>query len=258
MPEYDISPSLKKLVLICIGTMLINFLIAGACAVAMRILQTDVHIRHIAHLGIPDNVLFYSLLTSHGQVMFFGVLSLNTFWFSYYAVSKWGRKSLASMKLAAISFWIIEGAVILLFLDTVLHFGVGWYNLMPLAFLPGFPVITWDLTAALIFQIADVLVGIAITIFCIVILATSLRGKLPVGNQIFEYMHEKDEGDQKYHEHPLVKANRESSKYENGKSSEDKIIDKQIKTVEQEFTHREDLPASINPIFKFDCFGWKS
>jgi hypothetical protein len=188
LPEYDISPSLKKLVLICIGTMLINFLIAGACAVAMRILQTDVHIRHIAHLGIPDNVLFYSLLTSHGQVMFFGVLSLNTFWFSYYAVSKWGRKSLASMKLAAISFWIMEGAVILLFLDTVLHFGAGWYNLMPLAFLPGFPVITWDLTAALIFQIADVLVGIAITIFCIVILATLLRGKLPVGNQIFEYI----------------------------------------------------------------------
>jgi len=210
LPEYDISPSLKKLVLMCIGTMLINFLIAGACALAMRILQTDVHIRHIAHLGIPDNVLFYSLLTSHGQVMFFGVLSINTFWFSYYAVSKWGRKPLASMKLACISFWIMEAAVILLFLDTVLHFGAGWYNLMPLTFLPGFPVITWDLTAALIFQIADVLVGIAITIFCIVILATLLRGKLPVGNQIFEYMHEKDEGDQKYHEHPLVKANRAS------------------------------------------------
>jgi hypothetical protein len=67
LPEYDISP-LKKLVLICIGTMLINFLIAGV--LAMRIIQIDVHIRHMAHLGIPDNVLFYSLLTSHGQVMF--------------------------------------------------------------------------------------------------------------------------------------------------------------------------------------------
>ena len=213
LPEYDISPSLKKLVLICIGTMLINFLIAGACALAMRIIQTDVHIRHIAHLGIPDNVLFYSLLTSHGQVMFFGVLSINTIWFSYYSVSKWGRKPLASMKLAAISFWIMEGAIILLFLDTVLHFGAGWYNLMPLTFLPGFPAITWDMTAAMIFQIADVLVGIAITIFCIVILATLLRGKLPVGNQIFEYMYEKDKGDQKYHEHPLVKANRDPQRH---------------------------------------------
>lgn len=160
---------------------------------------------------------------------------------------------MASMKLAAISFWIMEGAVIVLFLDTVLHFGAGWYNLMPLAFLPGFPVITWDLTAALIFQIADVLVGIAITIFCIVILATLLREKLPVGNQIFEYMHE---GDQKYHEHPLVKANRESSKYENGKSSEDKITDKQIKTVEQEFTHREDLPASIRWVLLIGINAW--
>jgi hypothetical protein len=67
----------------------------------------------------------------------------------------------------------------------------------PLTFLPGFPAITWDLTAAIIFQIADVLIGIAITIFCIVILATLLRGKLPAENQIFEYMHEKDKGDQK-------------------------------------------------------------
>src|SRR5215831_4969023 len=243
LPEYDISPSLKKLVLMCIGTMLINFLIAGACALAMRILQTDVHIRHIAHLGIPDNVLFYSLLTSHGQVMFFGVLSINTIWFSYYAVSKWGRKPLASMKLAAISFWIMEGAIILLFLDTVLHFGAGWYNLMPLTFLPGFPVITWDPTAAMIFQIADVLVGIAITIFCIVILATLLRGKLPVGNQIFEYMQEKD-GCQKYHD-ALVRANRDvqevksTKSSENEKASEEKITDKHIKIADQEFTHRE-------------------
>jgi heme/copper-type cytochrome/quinol oxidase subunit 1 len=153
LPEYDISPSLKKLVLLCIGTMLMNFLVAGACAIAMRILQTDVHLRTIAHLGhlpvppVPDNVLFYALLTSHGQVMFFGVLSMNTFWFGYYAVSKWGRKPLASMKLAFISFWIMEGAVILLFFDVVLNFGAGWYNLMPLAFLPGFPAITWHMSA---------------------------------------------------------------------------------------------------------------
>ena len=76
LPEYDVSPSLKKLVLLCIGTMLMNFLVAGACAIAMRILQTDVHLRTIGHLGhlpvppVPDNVLFYALLTSHGQVMF--------------------------------------------------------------------------------------------------------------------------------------------------------------------------------------------
>ncbi|MFZ0225247.1 MAG: cbb3-type cytochrome c oxidase subunit I, partial [Candidatus Nitrosopolaris sp.] len=248
--------------------MLINFLVAGACAIAMRILQTDVHLRTIAHLGhlpvppVPDNVLFYSLLTSHGQVMFFGVLSMNTFWFGYYAVSKWGRKPLASMKLAFISFCIMEGAVILLFLDVVLNFGAGWYNLMPLTFLPGFPAITWHLSAAIIFQIADVLVGVAITIFCIVILATLLRGKLPVGSQIFEYMHEKDKGEQKYHEHPLVKANidiyenRSRESHEGEKSSEEKITDNQIKTVDQEFTHREDLPASIRWVSLIGINAW--
>ena len=194
--------------------------------------------------------------------MFFGVLSMNTFWFGYYAVSKWGRKPLASMKLAFISFCIMEGAVILLFLDVVLNFGAGWYNLMPLTFLPGFPAITWHLSAAIIFQIADVLVGVAITIFCIVILATLLRGKLPVGSQIFEYMHEKDKGEQKYHEHPLVKANidiqenRSRESHEGEKSSEEKITDNQIKTVDQEFTHREDLPASIRWVSLIGINAW--
>ena len=128
----------------------------------------------------------------------------------------------------------MEGAVILLFLDTVLHFGAGWYNLMPLTFLPGYPAITWDLTAAIIFQIADVLVGVAITNFCIIILATLLRGKLPVGNQIFEYMHEKDLGDQKISR--TVSADRDVQEIrsresrENEKSAEEKITDKQIKT----------------------------
>lgn len=266
LPEYDISPSLKKLVLTFIGTMLINFLIAGACALAMRIIQTDVHLRSLAHFNVPDNVLFYSLLTSHGQVMFFGVLSFNTIWFSYYAVSKWGRKPLASMKLALASFWIMEMAVVLLFLDTVFHFGAGWYNLMPLTFLPGFPAITWDLTAAIIFQIADILVGVAITVFCFVILATLLRGKLPVGNQIFEYMHEEDKGDRRYHEHPLVKENknlegnqnkgekfndtddknaegRDENEDSTNSSSDSNSIKQNIS--DREFTHRENLPASI-------------
>ena len=62
-----------------IGGMLINFLIAGALAMGMRILQTDVSI--IKFDWIPQNVLFYALLTAHGQTMFFGVVSLNTMWF---------------------------------------------------------------------------------------------------------------------------------------------------------------------------------
>ena len=145
---------------------------------------------------------------------------------------------------------------------SVLNFGAGWYNLMPLTFLPGFPAITWHLSAAIIFQIADVLVGVAITIFCIVILATLLRGKLPVGSQIFEYMHEKDKGEQKYHEHPLVKANidiqenRSRESHEGEKSSEEKITDNQIKTVDQEFTHREDLPASIRWVSLIGINAW--
>src|SRR5919108_6566825 len=142
LPQYDISHSLKKLTLMFIGAMLINFIIAGICALGMRIIQTDVVIPPFIGAAVDStqrNVLFYSLLTSHGQVMFFGVVSMNTMWFGYYATSKWGRKPLCGMKWAKISFWVMEAAVILIFLSPLSGFGAGWYNLMPLTFLPGRP-----------------------------------------------------------------------------------------------------------------------
>ena len=108
LPQYDISPELKKLVLMFMGAMLINFLIAGSLAIGMRIIQTDVPVIKVD--GISQNVLFYALLTAHGQVMFFGVISANTMWFGFYALSKWGRKPLAGMKWAKTSFWIMEGS----------------------------------------------------------------------------------------------------------------------------------------------------
>ena len=159
LPQYDISPELKKLVLMFMGAMLINFLIAGSLAIGMRIIQTDVPLIKVD--GIPQNVLFYALLTAHGQVMFFGVVCANTLWFGYYAVSKWGRKPLAGMKWAKGSFWIMEIAVILIFVAGLSGFGAGWYNLMPLTFLPGHPSVTWGSAAAIAFLIADVVVATA-------------------------------------------------------------------------------------------------
>ena len=78
---------------------------------------------------------------------------------------------------------------ILIFISPVKSLGVSWYNLMPLIFLPGQPGITWNGTAAEIFLFADLLVGIAITIFCIIIITTLLRGKIPVGTQVFASRH---------------------------------------------------------------------
>ena len=76
LPQYDISRSLKKLTLMFIGAMLVNFVIAGVCALGMRFIQTNSVIAPFigAVDSTPRNVLFYSLLTSHGQVMFFGVV----------------------------------------------------------------------------------------------------------------------------------------------------------------------------------------
>ena len=168
--------------------------------------------------------------------MFFGVISANTMWFGYYALSKWGRKPLAGIKWAKASFWIMEAAVILIFIAALSGFGAGWYNLMPLTFLPGHPAVTWGAGGAVTFLIADTLVGVFLTIFCFVVFATVLRGKLPVGTQIFEYMHEKDRD--KHDEHPIVKENKEAQ------------------NIEQEFTHMEDLPASVRWLSLIGINSW--
>jgi heme/copper-type cytochrome/quinol oxidase subunit 1 len=86
LPQYDISPDLKKLVILFIGVMLTNFVIAGVCALGMRVIQLGVPLSDQIH-SAPQDVLFYALLTSHGQAMFFGVMSMNTMWFGYYATS---------------------------------------------------------------------------------------------------------------------------------------------------------------------------
>jgi heme/copper-type cytochrome/quinol oxidase subunit 1 len=184
MPEYEIPEEVRKLTLRFIGASILNFMIAGALAIGMRILQTDVPMLPVD--SIQRNVLFYALLTAHGQVMFFGVASMFTMFFGYYAVSKWGRKPLSGIRWAKSSLWIMESAVALIFISTLFGFGAGWYNLMPLTFLPGTPAESWTMSAAFIFLLADVLVGVSLTIWCIVILATLLTGKLPSGTQKFE------------------------------------------------------------------------
>jgi heme/copper-type cytochrome/quinol oxidase subunit 1 len=184
MPEYQISPGLRKLTLFFIGAFFINFLIAGVLAMGMRFIQTDIPLPSVD--TIAQNQLFYTFLTAHGQVMFFGVASEFTMFFGYYAVSKWGRKPLRGIKWAWASFWSMEGAVILIFISTIFGFGAGWYNLMPLTFLSGRAADAWGTEAAAVFLVGDVLVGVALTIWCVVIIATLLKGKLPTGTEKLE------------------------------------------------------------------------
>jgi len=197
LPKYQISGDLRKLTLMFTAAFLINFLIAGSLAMGMRMIQTDVPMPGVDTES--QNILFYALLTAHGQVMFFGVASMNTMLFGYYATSKWGRKPLSGMKWAKASFWIMEAAVALILLSALFGFGGGWYNLMPLTFLPGREV-AWGTGAAFTFLVADSLVGISLTIFCIVIIVTLLRGKLPTGAQLLESYYDKEEEAEKgYH-----------------------------------------------------------
>ncbi len=176
-PEYRISKDLSDLTLMFIVSSVVYFLAAGSLAILMRLLQSGVPI-----LQNQQSVgLFYTALTVHGQVMFFGFVSMLTVGISYYLLSKFAKKPLYSTMLATISFSLLNAGTIFLFVSGTMFIGAGWYNLMPLTFHPGNG--GWNLISAVIFLMADVMIGIGLVIFCLVVIATVFKGKIAAGVQ---------------------------------------------------------------------------
>jgi heme/copper-type cytochrome/quinol oxidase subunit 1 len=188
VPQHQITKELSDLTLMFIVSAIIFFLIAGAHGILMRIIQSDITL-----MGPNENLtfgLFYASLTIHGQMMFFGFASMLTMGISYYLVSKFAKKPLYSMNLAIWSFATLNAGVILILVSGVMFFGAGWYNLMPLTFIPG--GVGWSTFSAVVFLIADLLIVVALTLFSINIIATVLSGKIAAGIQEIEL--EYDEG----------------------------------------------------------------
>ena len=86
-----------------------------------------------------------------------------------------------SFGLAILSFSFLNAGAILLIISGTLFFGAGWYNLMPLAFHSGNN--GWSVLSVSVFLVAELLIGIALTIFCINVIGTVLTGKIAVGIQ---------------------------------------------------------------------------
>ncbi|MDR4489760.1 MAG: cbb3-type cytochrome c oxidase subunit I [Candidatus Nitrosocosmicus sp.] len=175
---FEISQDLQNLTKKFIIAALIYFLIAGSLAIVMRLIQS-----HVMILGDqnPTHGLFYASLTIHGQLMFFGVASMLVIGISYYLLSKFAKKSLYSFTLAILSFSLLNAGSIMLIISGTLFFGAGWYNLMPLPFLPGNN--GWNTLSVSVFLIAELLIGLALTVFCLNVIMTALRGKIAVGIQ---------------------------------------------------------------------------
>ena len=76
VPQYEITKELSDLTLMFIISSIIYFLIGGSLAIILRIIQSKV----ILLLGSQQQNLglFYAALTVHGQVMFFGFISMLT------------------------------------------------------------------------------------------------------------------------------------------------------------------------------------
>src|SRR5919106_2460389 len=188
VPQHHITKELSDLTLMFIVSAIIYFLIAGAHAIVMRVIQSDITL-----MGPNEPLtygLFYASLTIHGQMMFFGFASMLTIGISYYLISKFAKKPLYSMNLAIWSFATLNAGVILILVSGVMFFGAGWYNLMPLTFMPG--GVGWSLLSTVIFLMADLLIVVALTLFSLNIIATVLSGKIAAGIQKIEL--EYDEG----------------------------------------------------------------
>jgi heme/copper-type cytochrome/quinol oxidase subunit 1 len=177
-PKYQISKELSDLTKMFIVSSVLYFIVAGSLAIIMRIIQSKIFI-----LGNQPQTsgLFYAALTVHGQIMFFGFASMITVGISYYLICKFGKKELFSMRLAIWSFSLLNAGAIFLIISGTMFFGAGWYNLMPLAFHPGNN--GWTTFSAVLFLMADVMIGVGLVLFCINIMATVLSGKIAAGIQ---------------------------------------------------------------------------
>jgi cytochrome c oxidase subunit 1 len=191
-PLYDISPELSDLTKKFIIAAVIYFIIAGVLALIMRTIQSKVML-----LGDQNQTFgfFYSSLTVHGQLMFFGFASMMVVGISYYLVSKFAKKNLFSFNLAILSFSLLNAGAVLLIISGTMFFGAGWYNLMPLTFHPGNN--GWTIFSSVIFLIADLIIGIALTIFSINVIATLLIGRVAAGVQRSEVNYDVNESSEK-------------------------------------------------------------
>lgn len=184
-PLYRISKDLSDLSLMFIISSVVFFLAAGTLAIIMRTVQSKLIL-----LGTQQQTigLFYAALTAHGQIMFFGFASMLTVGLSYYLLSKFAKKPLYSIKMAIISYSLMNAASVLLVVSAVMFFGGGWYNLMPLAFHPQNG--GWNTFSTVLFLMADTNIGIGLVFFCVNVIATVLKGNIAAGVQ----MSEPDEG----------------------------------------------------------------
>jgi heme/copper-type cytochrome/quinol oxidase subunit 1 len=191
VPEFEITKELSSLTLMFITSSIIYFLVGGSLAIVMRIIQSKVML-----LSSQQHTfgLFYAALTVHGQVMFFGFISMLTVGISYYLISKFAKKPLFSMKMAIWSFSLLNAGVLLLIVSGTMFFGAGWYNLLPLAFHPGNN--GWSTLAATLFLVADAVIGVGLTFFCINVIVTVLKGKIAMG---MEKTEQADDDKHKYH-----------------------------------------------------------
>jgi heme/copper-type cytochrome/quinol oxidase subunit 1 len=134
IPLFKVSKHLTDLTLLFLVSAITYFLIAGSLAIVMRIIQSKVTMLGNEQFTLG---LFYTALTIHGQLMFFGFISMLTIGISYYLISKFSKKSLYSMKLAVWSFSLMNAGAIFLIISGIMFYGGGWYNLMPLPFHSG-------------------------------------------------------------------------------------------------------------------------
>lgn len=236
--KFSISSDLSFLTKSFIISGLIYFLIAGSLAIVMRVIQSKFML-----LGGQNQTfgLFYTSLTIHGQLMFFGVASMFVLGISYYLLSKFARKHIYGFNLAVMSFIFLNAGAILLIVSGTMFFGAGWYNLMPLAFHPGNN--GWTVLSSSIFLFGELLIGVALTLFSVTVMLTVLKGKIAAGIQKSEIL---------YDENKTIDTTKKNAKKEdNNKSRSDEEDKGNI-----DYYELKNIPSSVRWVSVLGISAW--
>lgn len=152
------------------------FLVSGLMGAALR--------TSLADFGRMSDAYYYAIMTVHGLGAFLGWAGFAVMGVSIYVLAKLGfeiRKFGAAM--FATTFWTFIVGVVLIVVSTVfMKFGGSWVALYPLPF---HPAGVWSKSAAFIFTVGVLLVGVGIITWCIGIWNTVIGPNLGAQRQGF-------------------------------------------------------------------------
>jgi len=161
--DYEVRAG--KVALKYLFTWLGIFLAGGLLGLTMRSQQANL-------VNVGDST-FYTMMTVHGQFMFLGLGTFGAFGMTWYVLAKALKRDLDYRFIDFIYWVLVLGFGLIGISGLYGGFAAGWYFLYPL---PLFSVQDqWTNWGVALFSLGELLLGLAIILYCIEIIAVLVR-----------------------------------------------------------------------------------